>query len=79
MAFAGDVADCCCWDALANSPHSEPDCGWIFVGVGLCDGDDVGVFGGGGAIFTPPGGGGRPSPTWGRCFDFDETSLPSFF
>lgn len=74
-----DAAFCCCWDALANSPHSDPVLEW-FVGfcAGLWAGDDVGVLAGGGAILTAPGGGGRtPDPL--VFFALEDTSLPSFF
>lgn len=53
-------------------------------GTGLdaaCEGDDVGVTFGGGAILpAPPGGGGRIPPIpLGRAFGLDVASLPSFF
>jgi len=69
------------WEALANSPHSELVVSWFWLWLcdGLCAGEEVGVFAGGGAILTPPGGGGKPTAGLVRCLDLDETSLPSFF
>ena len=67
------------WEALANSPHSELVTSWFWLCNGLCAGEEVGVFAGGGAILTPPGGGGKPTAGLVRCLDFEATSLPSFF
>lgn len=67
------------WEALANSPHSELVTSWFWPCCGLCAGEEVGVFAGGGAILTPPGGGGKPVTAPVRCLDLDEISLPSFF
>lgn len=78
VADAGADADAA-WEALANSPHSELVPSWFWLCGGLCAGEEVGVFAGGGAILTPPGGGGRPTDGLVRCLDLDATSLPSFF